>query len=123
MNWQNFDYGKWQKEDSEYDHAKFDAAFQAACEAAETIADLPELTKDIPRPPWKPEPFYNVAGDGFELYLADDVATHTKWLCPGVEVMLSLETDEVVGINIWDVKGRIAKAEAESKTEKKIRVV
>ncbi len=114
MNWRDFDYEKWQEENAKFDHAKYDAMCAVAdailAEEEETIAYFPELPKEMERPPWKPEPFYNVDGDGIELYLSDD-CSYTKWLCPGVEVKLSIETDEIVGINIWGVKKRIAEAE------------
>ena len=99
MNWKDFDYSKWKEEDKKFDHKK---RSQQSEEVWNKKIDLPhkfeELAK-LPRPPWKPNAFYNKHGKQIEIYLSDD-SYYAKWINPQITLYLSFETNEIVGVCI-----------------------
>lgn len=116
MHWKNFDYQEWQKEDRAFNHPEFDAAMKKALEAA---AGLPDIIKDVgklTRPPWKPNAYYNRDGDQLEVWLSDE-ESYARWICPGVTVYLSMETEEVVGVTVEGIKRKVQHHTLEIKEE------
>lgn len=106
--WRDFDYGKWKQLDEKYDHVAFNKSLET-CTQGETIEDWMNALDEAMevamqecggRPPWKPNVFYNSDGDILEIWLSDE-CSYAKWLTPHVTVMLSSETDEIVGFQVW----------------------
>jgi len=60
--------------------------------------------------PFKPCAFYNKHGDQIECFIKND-EYYAKWLNPSVTVYLSMETDEVVGFVVENVKRLIREGE------------
>ena len=116
--WRDFKYEQWQKENAEFDHEKWKRESQAYMdEVFSQDSEGPTLATPIKanppeRYPWKPTPYYNVDGDEIEIHLSDEMYKG-KWLCPGVDLLISDKTGEVVGIVLSDIKYMVAKAIAE----------
>jgi len=103
MKWQDFEYAAWKELDSKFDHKTYDEQIKKAIEEAETLEVL--ASTELPkRPPWKPEAHYNEDGDIIAVHLNDEVAFYAKWLTPQISVLLSMETDEIIGVEIWGTK-------------------
>ena len=62
-----------------------------------------EIMNMVSSEPFKPHAFYNKDGDMMEVYFKND-SCYTKTLNGDIEVHLSQENDEVVGLNILNVK-------------------
>jgi len=48
---------------------------------------------------------------------ASDELSYSKWICPGITLFISQETDEVIGIEIHGVKQMIAKGVKGNQTD------
>lgn len=103
MKWRDFSYEIWKEQNAAFDHQGFDAVVQTIFEKTDSMEGFLEATKDMERPPWKPNAFYNRDGDQIEIYLSDEDC-YAHWLCPGVVVHLSHDTEEVVGVTIEGIK-------------------
>ena len=107
MKWQDFDYKKWKEDDSKYDHKQndndFNIAWESSTDLEEVMKKLFELRKGKTDPPSKPNAYYNDGGDILHITLSDD-DYYGHWLCPSVTVLLSQETNEVVGVEIWGLQ-------------------
>jgi len=114
MRWQDFDYEKWQEEDAKFDHKKFDEKWNEVSESSNDLMVVLDKWNEVRKnenlsdPPLKPNAYYNKVGDILEITLSDD-DHYAKWLCPSVHVLLSFETNEVVGVQIWGVKNILKK--------------
>ena len=112
MKWQDFDYNKWKEEESKYDHAQLNKDWEKARatsnELEKFMTKFVEIRKGKQGPPFKPEAHYNKTGDIFEVILSNE-QYYAQWLCPSITILLSQETHEVVGVQIWGVKYLIEK--------------
>lgn len=106
MKWQQFKLDEWKEKDAAFDHQGFDAVIQTLMEKANGLEEFLEATKDMERPPWKPNAVYNREGDQIEVYLSDE-GYYGHWLCPGLTLHLAHEFHEVVGVTIEGVKGMV----------------
>ena len=104
MKWQDFDYEEWKKENEKFDHQEFDQRLERAKKES-TLNGLLKVSSG-PSPPFKPNAYYNQDGDQIEAYFSDD-ASYSRWLAPGIDLLLSQETHEVVGVKIAGVKRMI----------------
>lgn len=103
MHWKTFDYNEWKKEDEKFDHKAYDEEFKKIQETATELVEFVGMTGKLPRPPHRPNAFYNKEGDMIQVCLSDE-AGYGKWLCPQITVLLSQETDEIIGIEIQGIK-------------------
>lgn len=116
--WSDFDYSKWQEENSKFNHVTFNKDFEDAKHHPEgLLTGLAELG-NRPRPPFKPNAYYNDIGDQLEVYLTDR-GCYYRWLCPGVSVALDFETDEIQGVTIESIK-HIMKRDSEAREEETV---
>ena len=109
MKWKEFNYADWEKENAGFNHDEYESDSKKILEEAVDIEDLEGLLK-IPRPPWKPSAFYNKDGNILRVILSEE-DSYAHWVCPGIELMLSFETHEIVGIIISDVTNLIEEEE------------
>lgn len=108
--WKDFDYGKWEEEDANFDHSTYDRLLEEThLESRGSLEGwmkaCEEKLGNKERPPWKPRAHYNKTGDIFEVYISNDAQNYyAKWLTPHVTLLLNQETDEIIGFQIWGVK-------------------
>lgn len=100
QNWKEFDYSEWKAEDAKYNHEAHNKYIET-CMKAGTLKDLLDIfDKSLDHPPWKPHVSYNKHGDILDIVLSNE-AYCAKQITPQIHVLLSSETEEIVGIQIW----------------------
>ena len=98
--WKTFDYKKWQELDEQFDHDEFD---QKASKFIDAVFKEEHHGIEFPeRPPWKPTAWYNPHGNMIECYISE-APSRTRWLNPQLEIMLSEDSDEIVGFTIHGI--------------------
>lgn len=105
MDWKNFKYQKWLEEDKNFDHKEYDDRFRKFVSNVFDHNVEPEENCKLlePRPPWKPNVFYNKDGNMIEVSLSTD-PYYGVWLTPQVTLLLSSETEEIIGVEICGIK-------------------
>jgi hypothetical protein len=84
MKWQEFNYAEWKRQNDAFNHSDFDAAWKKALESVD-ILEISERLK------------------GLEVYFSD-TPYYAHWLCPGITLYLSMETNEVIGVEIGGIR-------------------
>ena len=102
--WKNFKFNEWEEKDDVFDHKSFERVFNEAVKSCKgKIEKLAKATKNIIQPPWKPNVWYNKEGDQIEVCLSTE-DHYAKWITPEIDLLLSHETNEIIGIQINGVK-------------------
>ena len=109
MHWRDFKYKEWKEQDVAHDHAATERCLAEATKQ-ETLEGWIGAVEGMPRTPFKPNAFYNEPGDQIEVHLTED-QYYAHWLCPGIELHLSMDTHEIVGMTISGIKHLLKKGE------------
>lgn len=102
MKWQDFDYGTWVKENDKFDHESFDKLLKDELADSSSFDDLIKFSDKLiqhGRPPFKPSVHFVEEGNLLYITLSED-ESYDRWLCPGIVVSLSFETNEITAIKI-----------------------
>lgn len=67
---------------------------------------IKNLLNDVDPKPFKPNWWYNEVGGIIEV-LWKDTAYYAKWLNHDVTILIDMETEEVVGVNLWSAGPRL----------------
>ena len=115
--WQDFNYSEWKDKNDKFDHTEYDQLSEQMWDSVDNIQDIIDMLPDLPKnPPWRPNTFYNAEGDILHVYLSNE-ESYAKWLNPKVTVLLSRETDEIVGINIGGLLNTLARDRSQRTVE------
>jgi hypothetical protein len=71
------------------------------------VRALEELTKDIPRGPFKPDAYYNTTGDFIEA-IFEPVSYYAQWVNHRLTILRAQDDHRVVGCQVTWVKSAIA---------------
>jgi len=102
--WKTFNYQEWKKANDRFDHATYKRQCrQIFRKCKKDSTHIFELKNVEPQPPWRPSAYYDRKRDTIDVHLADE-PHYVQWVSPQISVLLSVETNELIGIEINKVR-------------------
>jgi len=109
----DFNYGEWEKKQKQFVADGHEETWKKFWDQPSGFKNLEDFLRHCkattpPRPPWKPDVFYNKEGDILEVRFVDpdkiQNGHYAEWLNPHITLLRDQRTKEVIGVEIWGMK-------------------